>query len=202
MRGAGGLTLAAALPGSLRALADPAVGDDGLFHEDWFVQSFLELPDDQAEAAAAGKHLAVLWEQRGCPYCREVHRVNFAQPAIRDYIKANFNILQLDFYGPRRVTDFDGREMSEKEIGGRWRVNFTPTINFFPLLPADAAGKSGLDAEIFRLPGYFKPFHFLTAFEYVRSADFDKMSFQRFLQAKAQKLREQGGAVEMWDDKE
>lgn len=202
MTGAGALALAPMMPGWLRAAADPVVGDDGLYRQDWFVKSFLDMKEDLTDAAAAGRHFVVLWEQRGCPYCREVHRVNLADAKISDYIKANFNVLQLDMWGPRRVTDFDGKEMSEKELASRWGVNFSPTLNFFPNDAKFVEGKSGRDAEIFRLPGYFKPFHFVSAFEYVRSPDFDKMPFQRFLQAKTEKMREHGAPVEMWDEKQ
>ena len=43
------------------------LGDDGLYHQPWFLNSFLDLKDDLAEAAAEGKRFAVIWEQRGCP---------------------------------------------------------------------------------------------------------------------------------------
>ena len=119
------------------------IGDDGLYHQDWFVESFLDLRDDIQEAADEGKHFAILWEQRGCPYCKEMHRVNFAKPEIRKYLKANFNILQLDLWGPRKVTDLDGKEMGERELAQRWRVNFTPTMNFFPIDTGKSLGKIG-----------------------------------------------------------
>ena len=174
------------------------IGDDGLYHQDWFVQSFLDLRDDIKEAADEGKHFAILWEQRGCPYCKELHRVNFAVPEIRKYIKANFNILQLDMWGPRKVIDFDGKEMGERELAGRWRVNFTPTMNFFPKDTTKVAGKVGREVEAFRVPGYFKPFHFLASFEYVRSGRTKEIGFQRFVQEKGDKLREEGKPVELW----
>ncbi|MYG51452.1 MAG: thioredoxin, partial [Rhodospirillaceae bacterium] len=53
------------------------VGGDGLYHQDWFLQSFLDLKEDLQEAADAGKRLVILWEQKGCPYCKELHHVNF-----------------------------------------------------------------------------------------------------------------------------
>lgn len=53
------------------------VGNDGLHKQPWFHQSFLELADDVHEAADEGKFLVVLIEQSGCPYCRELHEVNF-----------------------------------------------------------------------------------------------------------------------------
>ncbi len=198
--GAGALALAGAA-GTSRieaAETEPEVGDDGLYHQDWFVESFLDLRDDIKEAAEAGKNFVVLWEQRGCPYCREMHRVNFANPEIRDYIKANFAILQLDLWGPRKVTDFDGKEMGERELAQRWRVNFTPTTNFFPGDPGKVLGKSGDRAEVFRMPGYFKPFHFLAAYEYVRSGRTGELPFQRFVQEKGDRMRKEGKKVDLW----
>ena len=73
-----------------------------------------------------------MWELRGCPYCRETHLVNFARPDIEDYVKANFEILQLNIIGARKVTDFDGSEISEKALAAKYGVRFTPTIQFFP----------------------------------------------------------------------
>ena len=73
-----------------------------------------------------------MWELRGCPYCRETHLVNFARADIEDYVKANFDILQLNIIGSRKVTDFDGSEISEKALAAKYGVRFTPTFQFFP----------------------------------------------------------------------
>ena len=69
----------------------------------------------------------VLFEQRGCPYCKELHAVNFARSEITDYIREHFMVVQLDLWGSREVTDFDGEAMEERALAGKWRVNFTPT---------------------------------------------------------------------------
>ena len=174
------------------------VGDDGLFHQDWFIESFLDLREDLVDAASEGKHFAVIWEQRGCPYCREMHRVNFAKPEIRVYIQENFSILQLDKWGPRKVTDFDGTVLGERELANRWAVNFTPTICFYPNDPKAVTGKSGQQAEVFRMPGYFKPFHFISVFEFVRGKHYEHMEFQRFVQERAEQLRAQGKEIDLW----
>ncbi|MGI9383179.1 MAG: thioredoxin family protein [Methyloligellaceae bacterium] len=197
---AAGAGLAAAVPPTVVMATgkELQVGDDGLFHQPWFHQSFLDLKDDLAEAAEAGKHFAIIWEQRGCPYCRELHRVNLAKPEISKYIQDNFVLLQLDMWGPRKVTDFDGKEMGERELAQRWRVNFTPTLCFFPNDAGAVAGKDGGKAEVVRMPGYFKPFHFLSMFEFVRGGHYKTTQFQRFLQAKAEKLRAEGKEVELW----
>ena len=183
---------------ALAEAPEPMIGADGLYTQPWFVQSFFELQDDLEEAAAAGKQFAVLWEQRGCPYCRELHQINLADPEIGGYAKDNFAILQLDIWGDRKVTDFDGEEMSEQELARRWGVSFTPTLNFFPRDPAAVKGKVGGKAEIARMPGYFKPFHFQTMLIYVREGHFEGQGFQEFLKGRADELREQGKEVKIW----
>jgi len=176
----------------------PVVNDDGLLTQPWFVESFLELKDDLAEAKTSGKRLAIFWEQRGCPYCREMHTVNFADPEINDYVRSHFAVLQLNIYGSRKVTDFDGQELEERTLARKYGVVFTPTIQFFPDDPAAVVGKPGNTVEVARMPGYFKPFHFLSMFEYVFDKEYKKQPFQAFLQARAERLRAQGKDVKIW----
>ena len=141
------------------------VGDDGLYKQDWFLDTFLDMGEDLTEAADSGKGLLVLFEQKGCPYCRELHRVNFAKQKLSDYLQQNFNAVQIDLFGAREATDFDGEAMEERKLARRWAVSFTPTTVLFP---ASAAGAASRDkAEAFRMPGYLKPFHYLSALEYV-----------------------------------
>src|SRR5271166_3791 len=118
--GAGALAL------SPSAHAEAILTDDGFYKEPWFLESFFELSDDLESASKAGKRFAISWELKGCPYCRETHLVNFARADIADYIKANFDILQLNIIGSRKVTDFDGEELSEKSLALKYGVRFTP----------------------------------------------------------------------------
>jgi len=174
------------------------IGDDGLHKQDWFLDSFLDLGDDHAEAADEGKHFVVLFEQRSCPYCRELHEVNLKQETIRNFLTMHFNVLQLDLWGSRGVTDFDGSELEERALARAWQVNFTPTIVFFPRDTAAVAGKTGRAAEIARMPGYFRPFHFLSMFEFIHEEAYVDQSFQRYLQDKFAKLEAEGKKPEVW----
>ncbi len=174
---------------------EPAVDDDGIYTQDWFNHtSFLVLSEDIEEATSEGKRLAIVFEQKGCPYCREMHRVNFAKPAIRDYIKSNFQIIQLNMWGSKTVTDFDGEEMEERALAKKWRVHFTPTIVFLDAKPGETIAKT----EVVRMPGYFKPFHFVTMFEFVKQDAYKDQEFQRFLQARFEELEKQGKKPEIW----
>jgi len=181
-----GLILVAALcPSLVRAAPPPKLGDDGLWMEDWFVASFLDLRDDLAEATKSGKRLVILWEQKGCSYCRDLHTVNLADDTVRDWIKPRFAIIQLNLWGSREVTDFDGEVLAEKDLARKYRVNFTPTLSFLPEDVAAMAGRRGSDAEVARMPGYFRNFHFLSMFEYVWDRRYAKgQEFQRYLAEK------------------
>lgn len=175
---------------------EPQLGDDGLYRQPWFMETFLVLAEDLREAAGKGKRFAVLWEQKGCPYCKEMHLVNFARPEINEYVDKHFGILQLNIWGAREVTDFDGETLAERALAQKWRVNFTPTIQFFP--PQVSTRKPGGELEVARMPGYFKPFHFISMFEYVQERAYERMAFQGFLQEKLAALRAKGAKPEVW----
>ncbi len=186
-----GLGLIAASAGALSVLPGGAAAqelkynDDGLIIQPWFLDSFLILDEDLAEASANGKRFAIFWELKGCPYCKETHRVNLAKPDILDYVKTNFTILQLNIIGSRMVTDFDGEELSEKDLARKWQVRFTPTIQFFTDDVDAAKGKNGHDNEVARIPGYFKPAHFLAMFKYVEEKAYTRQKFHEFVRAQS-----------------
>jgi thioredoxin-related protein len=180
LAGLGGALVTARAPAQTRI--EPVPLDEGRYTQSWFLNSFLTLKDDLADAAAQGKRFAILWDQRGCPYCQEMHRVNFADPAVNNFIRERFSILQLDLFGSREVTDFDGRSMSEKDLARRYAIAFTPTIQF---LPADVAGVEsktvGRSLEVARMPGYFRPGHFEAMFAFVHERAYERGSFQAYL---------------------
>jgi len=172
------------VPALARARVEPVPLDDGRYTQSWFLNSFLTLKDDLADAEAEGKRFAILWDQRGCPYCQEMHRVNFADPAVNNFIRERFAILQLDLFGSREVTDFDGQAMSEKDIARKYAVAFTPTIQFLPPTVAALAGKTGRTIEVARMPGYFRPGHFEAMFAFVHERAYERGSFQAYLKTR------------------
>jgi thioredoxin-related protein len=179
---AGSVALGASLF-ARRASAAPVVTDDGLYRQPWFLESFLELADDLAGATNLGKRFAIAWELRGCPYCRETHLVNFARPDIEGYVKDNFEILQLNIIGSRKVTDFDGGEISEKALAAKYGVRFTPTFQFFPEAVTGLADKPAEKREVARAPGYLRPDDFLALFRFVREKGYETKSFRDYLRS-------------------
>jgi thioredoxin-related protein len=135
--------------------------------QSWFLETFLRLPEDLADAKAAGKRLAVVFDQRGCPYCVEMHTDHLTRPAIADYIRERFAVIQLDLHGSREVQDLDGTTLEERQLARRWRVTFTPTIVFFPDSETTQPGKNGREVEVARMHGLLKPDQFLGIFTFV-----------------------------------
>jgi thioredoxin-related protein len=171
-------------PGLGRAHADePILTDDGLYKQPWFLESFLDLPDDLDAAHKENKRFAIMWELKGCPYCKETHFVNFAQPRIAGYVKANFEVLQLNIIGSRKVKDFDGTEMAEKDLAAKYGVRFTPTVQFFGERAGPLKTLPPAKREVARAPGYLRPDDFLAMFSYVREKAYESKSFRDFVKS-------------------
>ena len=178
------LGASAATFAAVSARADePILTDDGLYKQPWFLESFLDLAEDLDGAQKQGKRFAIAWELRGWPYCKETHLVNFAQPRISDYVKTNFEVLQLNIIGARKVTDFDGEELSEKALALKYGVRFTPTFQFFPETTAGLKALAPAKREVARLPGYLRPDDFLALFRFVREKGYETKSFREYLRA-------------------
>jgi thioredoxin-related protein len=166
-----------------RSRAEPILTDDGLYKEPWFLESFLELGNDLEGAHKEGKRFVIMWELKGCPYCKETHFVNFAQSRISDYIKANFEVLQLNIIGSRKVKDFDGFELSEKELAAKYNVRYTPTFQFFPERAGALKALPPAKREVARAPGYMRPDDFLAVFRFVREKAYESKSLRDFVKS-------------------
>jgi thioredoxin-related protein len=160
----------------------PELMEDGRYTQPWFLASFLVLKDDLADSAAQNKRLALFWDQVGCPYCKQIHRVNLADPAVNAYIRERFNVLQLDLNGAREVTDFDGEVLAEKNLARKNGVIGTPTIQFLPPAAADVDGKSGRAVEIARMPGYLQPGLFEAMFAFVYDRAYERETFRKYVE--------------------
>lgn len=154
--------------------AEAVMTDDGFYREPWFLESLLELADDLAAATENKKRLAIMWELRGCPFCKETHLVNFAKPEIASYIQQRFEILQLNIIGSREVTDFDGEKLTEKRLAQKYGVRGVPVFQFFPDSAAGLAQKAPREREVARGQGYIEPQPFLDMFRFVADRAYDK----------------------------
>lgn len=156
------------------------LGDDGLYEEPWIRETFMDLREDLAEANAEDKRLLILIEQRGCIYCTKMHEEVFADPAIKTLIEENYFVIQINMFGDIAVTDFDGKELPEKEMVNRWGAMFTPTMIF---LPEDVPeGVTASEASVATMPGAFGKGTTTALLEWVRDHGYESgENFQKYL---------------------
>ena len=168
------------------ALADddytgPIETEDGMYTESWFLQSFLDLAEDLEEANSQGKRFVIMWELKGCPYCKETHFVNFANEEIRHFVRENFVVLQLNVQGSRAVTDFDGEELEERALARKYGIRYTPTFQFFGEDTAAMADLEPRKREATRMFNLFKPALFLATFRYVHERAYETENLRSYL---------------------
>ena len=138
-----------------------------------FVETFLDLPDDAAQAGKSGKRLLLYFGQQGCPYCKELMQTSFTQKAISDKVAKHFVAVGFDLFGDREVTWFDGKVRREKEFAKFLKVQFTPTI-----LLLDETGNT-----IARINGYYPPHRFSAALDYSVQRLEGKLGFAEHMKA-------------------
>jgi thioredoxin-related protein len=175
------------LTGARAGNVTPTLAEDGMYHFDWYHQSFLEFEDDINEALAANKVLMVKIDQKGCIYCEKVAKEILAEPAINSYVRKNFMVVQLDLYGNRDVTDLDGTVMAESDMARRWGVLFTPTIYF---ISEPAKGDQLPQSASAVMPGAFGKLTFLGMLQWVKTGAYkDEPRFQKYFATQTSALR-------------
>jgi thioredoxin-related protein len=133
----------------------------------------LKTEEDLAPALAKGKPVLVMVTRAGCKECEELEREGFRRPEIVQALR--------DFTVVRR------------DPSGAWaaarNITYTPSLVFL-----DTAGK-----EAFRVEGYVRPFHLAASIDYVASGGYrTEPSYQRWLQARADKMHAAGQPVDLW----
>ena len=151
-------------------------------------QPFFLKPPLDLRRKSGGRPLAMLFETPYCSGCDELHREGFARPEIKALL-ARFDVARLAVAGKSPLVTPDGRKMPAGEWARSLGIAYTPSVVFF-----DERG-----AEVFRVESYVRPFHLASAFDYVASGAYRREpSFQRFIQSRAERLREKGESIELW----
>ena len=177
------LLIYAATGGAIAAQEDANFEHDAYEFEDkplkrelhlpeWFKLSFLDLPDDLATSVREGKDgLIVYFGQKHCAYCKALLEVNWGKPDIIEYTRTHFDVVAIDIWGDRDVTSMAGETLSEKDYAAQQKTNFTPSLLFYD--------RNGNEALMLR--GYYPPYRFRAALEYVADNHYQRMTFPEFL---------------------
>ena len=180
----------AAQPGQPAALSEGLVNPGYHDKPDWFKSSFLDIREDLDEASEAGKRVLLYFYQDGCPYCAKLLNDNFGNRAIAEKTRAAFDVIAINIWGDRDVTDLSGQASTEKNFAAALRVQYTPTLLFL-----DEQGK-----VVLRINGYFAPHKLDLALDFVAGRYEKQTRFRDFFAAASPqpantKLNELGGTL-------
>jgi len=172
------MSLATYLARHVRDPASPRLRDEAFF---------MPAPHD-LRRHAGGKPLAVLFETAYCGPCDELHREGLQRPSVRALLD-QFDVARFALGAPTALTTPAGQATTARAWATELGVTFTPTIVFFA-----ADGR-----EVFRIDAYLRPFHLESSLDYVASGAYrDEPSFQRYIQARAERIRAGGATVDLW----
>ena len=151
---------------------DDTLLEEALVYPDWFKISLGDLNEDISEAAAAGKSgIMVYFGQKLCAYCEQFLKENIGAPDIERYIREHYDIIPIDIWGIEDIVDTNGETYTERDLSLRYKTNFTPSLVFY-----DLDGK-----PVFRLRGYYPPYKFRAALNYVTEGFYKEETFKEYL---------------------
>lgn len=146
-------------------------------------------PANLQQALSAEKPLLVMFEQKQCAACDELHNDMLNRPEGRAQL-ARFNVALFDMWSDEKITTPAGKQMKVRDWVQQLDVKYAPSMVYF-----NASGE-----EVFRSDAYLKAFHTHSVMDYVASGAYkEQPNFQRYIDARADALREQGIEVDLMD---
>lgn len=147
--------------------------DEELVYPDWFKLSLGNLNDDLSTAKQSGKKgIITYFGQKRCAYCEQFFETSLSDTDIKNYLQKHYELIAFDIWGIDDVIDTDGKKYSERELSIHYKANFTPSLVFY-----DAEG-----TPVFRLRGFYPPYKFRAALQYVAEEFYKKETFSEYFE--------------------
>lgn len=151
-------------------------------------EAFFAKPPYDLRHVKGKRPIALFFEQADCPNCDVLHDKVLIDEATRKIV-SKFENIQLDMWSKTPIVMMDGKQPTARQLAKQLDVKYAPTI----VLLNDQG------REVIRSEAFFKVFHNQGIFAYVLEGGYKvQPSFQRWLQARADRLREQGKDVDIW----
>ncbi len=159
----------------------------GRLHDD--INSVMSVADLSQASMRSDKPLLVMFEQKKCKTCDELHLdILKREESIKQL--SRFNVAVIDMWSDKTITIPSGKKMKIRDWAKKLDVKYAPSLLFF-----DDKGD-----EVFRADAYLKAFHTQSVMDYVASGAYKKQSnFQRYIDERADHLRDQGIEVDLME---
>lgn len=138
----------------------------------WFKDSFLDISEDIEEASEKNKHFMIFLDFEGCPYCSKMLKESFEEDnKTSQFIKTNFDVIELNVKGSKEITWIDGDIVTEKELTEKLKIQYSPTILIF------SANKQ----IVARVNGYRNSVDFQYILDFVQTKKYEDMDLATYL---------------------
>jgi len=147
---------------------------------DHFFHPFLgDFQAELVEAKRAGKlGVMVMYHFEDCPSCQWMKANILSREDVQAYYRARFVLLPLDTLGALTITDFAGKEWTEKEFAKSVPIRGTPTFIFYSLEGKPVATHVGRISD---------PADFMLLADFVASGGYRTMEFAQYRRTKLSK---------------
>jgi thioredoxin-related protein len=135
------------------------------------------------------KYLLVIFGQKQCATCDELH-LDILQRDESKKLLERLNVAVIDLWSQREIVTPDGSKQKIADWAKKLDIKYAPSLVYF----------NDRGEEVFRSDAYLRAFHVQSVMEYVTTAAYrEQPNFQRFIDARADHLREQGIEVNLMD---
>jgi thioredoxin-related protein len=142
----------------------------------FFQPKFGDFKTELEAAQQQGKKgIFVFFEMENCPFCARMKSTILNQIDVQEAYRALFLVYSIDVNGATAMTDFQGRETTEKAFALANRARATPTLMFFDL--------SGKAVALYAGPTRDKA-EFLLFGRYLADGAYATRSFAQYKQGK------------------
>jgi thioredoxin-related protein len=140
-------------------------------------------------ALEPGKYLLVIFGQKQCATCDELHLDILQRKETKELLE-RMNVAVVDLWSEQKIVTPDGSQQKVYDWAKKLNINYAPSLLYF----------NDKGDEVFRSDGYLKAFHVQSVMDYVTTAAYlEQPNFQRYIDSRADHLREQGIEVNLMD---
>jgi len=111
-----------------------------------------------------------------CPYCEQIKRVVFQRRDIRNYMQTYFDTIGLNAVSEHVLVTPTGEQLTEQDFAKQEDTFFTPSLLFYRYDPIKETGQ-----RVLRLRGYYPPYVFRAALDFVVQHRYHKESFDQYM---------------------
>ncbi len=164
-----------------------SITSSGLNKQDFFIPPTFDLYKRIAEKPYK-EYTAVFFEAENCKNCDLLHQKTLKDPTTLT-LAQKFTAVQLDRFSDFKVITPVGESTTAKQWATDLGVEYLPALIFF-----DFKGN-----QVMRIDTQLRTFHVQSVFDYVLSGAYKtETNFQRYISARADRIRETGRNVDIF----